>query len=197
MNVNEDIQSLEELLDRIGEAANAEEQVTLSAVMEAIGRRSFGPLLLLAGLITLAPIVGDIPGMPTIMGLLVLLTAGQLLFRRKHFWIPSWLLKKSVNRDKLRKPLMWLRRPGRFIDRFTRSRLTALIQNGGIYFVAIACLFIAVAMPIMEIVPFSANMAGVALSIFGLALIAHDGVLALIAFVFTAATIGLVIFYLF
>lgn len=33
----------------------------------AVGRRSFGPTLLLAGLVTLAPIVGDIPGVPVLI----------------------------------------------------------------------------------------------------------------------------------
>lgn len=40
----------------------------------------------------------------------------------------------------------------------------------------------------MEVVPCSANLAGAALTAFGLALIAHDGLLALIAFAFTAGT---------
>jgi hypothetical protein len=51
-------------------------------------------------------------------------------------------------------------------------------------------------MPVMEVVPFSANAAGIALAAFGLALIAHDGVLALIAFVFTVITAGLMIYSL-
>jgi hypothetical protein len=44
----------------------------------------------------------------------------------------------------------------------------------------------------MELVPFSANLAGIVLTAFGLALIASDGLLALIAIVLTAGTIGVV-----
>jgi hypothetical protein len=51
-------------------------------------------------------------------------------------------------------------------------------------------------MPAMELVPFSANGAGAALTAFGLSLIAHDGLLALLAFVFTAMTFGLVLYNL-
>ena len=40
----------------------------------------------------------------------------------------------------------------------------------------------------MEVVPFSANGAGIVLTIFGLSLIARDGLLALIAFVLTGIT---------
>ena len=52
--------------------------------------------------------------------------------------------------------------------------------------IAAFCVLIALGMPPMEMIPFSANLAGAALAAFGLALIARDGVLALIAFAFTA-----------
>jgi hypothetical protein len=57
--------------------------------MDAVGRRSFGPLLLLAGIVLAAPGVGDIPGVPTVMGLFILLVSGQMLFDRDHFWMPQ------------------------------------------------------------------------------------------------------------
>lgn len=48
----------------------------------------------------------------------------------------------------------------------------------------------------LEVIPFSANVAGAALTAFGLSLIAHDGILALFAFAFTIATFGLVVYNL-
>ena len=47
-------------------------------------RRAFGLLLLLAGLVMVLPLIGDIPGVPVVMGLLVLVVAAELLFRRHH-----------------------------------------------------------------------------------------------------------------
>ncbi len=47
----------------------------------------------------------------------------------------------------------------------------------------------------MEVVPFSANAAGLVISAFGIALIASDGLLALFAFVLTAATVAVVVYY--
>ena len=72
--------SVGELLDRIDEAANREEQVSVDSILDQVGHRSFGPMLLFAGLVMLAPVIGDIPSVPTLMGTLVVLTAGQLLF---------------------------------------------------------------------------------------------------------------------
>ena len=192
--MDQELTSLEQLLDCIGKANTSRGQVSLGAILEAVGSRSFGPLLLVAGLIILAPFIGGIPGVPTTMATLVLLSAGQLLFRREQFWLPRWLLKRSVARDKLCRGLKWLRRPAQFLDRLTRPRLTMFTQGAGIYVIAIACIAIAAVTPVMEFVPFSANGAGAALTAFGLALLARDGFLALLALLVTASFFGIVVY---
>lgn len=186
---------LEQLLDRIGESASDKDEVSLDTIVEGVGRRSFGPLLLMAGVILASPLSG-IPGMPTSMGVLVMLIALQLLIGRKGFWLPRWLLKRSVARDKLDKTLKWLRPPARFIDRFLRPRMPVFVQRSGIYVIGIVCVLIALGVPLMEVVPFSASGAGIAIAIFGLSLVACDGLLALLGFILTGIVFGLVINHL-
>lgn len=185
--------SLNEVIDRIEEAAEGRVRVTLGMVVHEVGDRSFGPLLLLAGLITLTPIIGDIPGVPTTMGLLVVLTAAQLLIGRDHFWFPKWVLDRGVGRDKLEKAAGWLRKPAGWVDRVLRARMTLVVSGPGKYAVALACLVIGAAMPAMDFVPFSANGAGAALTVLGLALIARDGLVALVALAIAGGTFWLVI----
>lgn len=185
--------SLNEVLDRIEEAAEGHVRVTLGMIVHEVGDRSFGPLLLLAGLITLTPLLGDIPGVPTTMGLLVVLTAGQLLIGRDHFWFPRWVLDRGVGRDKLEKATGWLRKPAGWVDRMLRARLTLVVSGPGKYVTAVACLVIGAAMPAMDFVPFSANGAGAALTVLGLALIARDGLVALVALAIAGGTFWLVI----
>jgi hypothetical protein len=48
----------------------------------------------------------------------------------------------------------------------------------------------------MEFIPFSANGAGLILTAFGLALIANDGVWALVALVFTAGAFSFIVYSL-
>jgi len=193
--MDQEITDLEQLLDRIREAAGNGDPVSLGAIFDVVGHRSFGPLLLVAGLVTLAPVIGDIPGVPTMMAVLVLLIAGQVLFRHEHLWLPDWLLARSIARDKLCKALKWMQRPARFVDRFLRPRLTMFTHSAGAYAVAITCALIAIAMPATEVVPFSANGVGLVLTAFGLSLIAHDGVLAIAAFIILAITVGLALYY--
>lgn len=194
--MSRELTNLEQLLDRIAEAARDRERVTLDEIIESVGRRSFGPLLLLAGVLTVSPLSG-IPGMPTTMGIFTMLIGSQLLLGRKYFWLPRWLLKRSVARNRLEKALKWLRPPARYIDRLLRPRLAFMLQGPGIYAIALICTMMAVTMPFMEVVPFSVNGVGAALATFGVAMIANDGLVVLIAFTFTILSFGLFFRYLF
>jgi hypothetical protein len=188
--------NLQELLGQIETAAHETDSVSLERILGAVGQRSFGPILVIAGLVILAPLIGDIPGVPTLMAVLVLLIAVQVLMGRQHPWLPGWLLNRSVASKKLVKVIGWLRKPARFVDRLLRPRLQRFTHRAGMYATAILCIGIAAALPPMELVPFSANAAGIALTALGLALIANDGLLALIAFLISAGAIALVLYYL-
>jgi hypothetical protein len=197
-----EITTLEALLDRLASVGDEgdrdekpdsaagvhpadDEPVTLEAMLDAVGRRSFGPLLLMAGLVIVAPIVGDIPTVPTMMAFVIFLVAVQLLARREEFWLPGWLLRRSVKRKRVRKAVEGLRRPTRWVDKLLRRRMTVLTGTTGSMVIAGTCLVLALAIPPMELVPFTATVAGVAVSGFGLALIAEDGLVALISFIVT------------
>jgi hypothetical protein len=188
--------NLEQLLDVIGDAAKEQERIALGKIMESIGTRSFGPLLLLAGVITFSPISG-IPGVPILMGLFVLLIAIQLLIHRKHFWLPDLLLNRSVSKHKFDKALKWLRPPARFIDRFIRPRLRIFTEGAGEYFIAIVCVLIAASMPILQMIPFAPSVGGAALTAFGLSFISRDGIWALVSLILTAIVFAMVFSRLF
>lgn len=189
--MTQEITSLQEMLDRINESADEEGRVSLGKIVESVGDRSFGPLLLMVGVIMTSPLSG-MPGVPTTMGVLILLIAGQLLFGKDHFWLPRLVLKRSIAQEQVEKAVRWLRPAARFIDRWLRPRLPAFIKGVSIYVISLVCATIAVVMPIMELVPFSVHGAGLAVTAFGLALISRDGLLALLAFVAIAVIFGVV-----
>lgn len=188
MRNNGDPTNMQQLLDQVRESAAGSGEVSVNDILNGVGERSFGPVVLVAGLITLAPLIGDIPGVPTILGMIVVLTLGQLLFRRRSIWLPSWISQRSVPREKLLKGIEWLHKPARFLDRWTGPRLMFLVDGPGLYIMAIICMAVAMAMPAMEVVPFSANGAGAALMAFGLAIVARDGLLAIVATSLTLVT---------
>jgi hypothetical protein len=173
--------SLNQLLDRLI-CAQGDDKITLAALLEAVGRRAFGPMLLVPGLLALSPLSG-IPGMPSALGTIVMLVAGQLLLGRRHFWLPDVLLRREIARAKLKKAVRFLRPVARVTDRVLRRRLPAFTEGLGAYLIALVCFLTAATMPPLELLPFVASTAGAALTLFGLSLIAHDGLVALIALV--------------
>ncbi len=190
----DEVHDLQGVLDRVESAADDESKVSIGDVMDRLGRHSFAPMLLLPGLIMVAPVVGDIPGVPVMMGLIVILGSIQVVMKRDHFWIPSWLENRKVNSSKVSKTIGWLRKPAQFLDRWSKERYTSLVDHAGIYVIAAVCIVIATATPIMEVVPMSANVAGAAITSFGLAILARDGLIAMLAIAFSLLTAGLLVY---
>ncbi|MGV3486837.1 MAG: exopolysaccharide biosynthesis protein, partial [Planctomycetaceae bacterium] len=69
-------------------------------------------------------------------------------------------------------------------------RLTGLVDHGAYAVVALACILIAATTPVLEFFPMSANLAGGAIVVFSLALMARDGLLAGLAML---VSLGLVV----
>jgi hypothetical protein len=184
--------TLSEVLERARSAIGNDTQVSLGEVVDAIGTRSFAPLLVMAGIVMAAPVIGAIPGVPVIMGVVVILVSGQLILHRQQVWLPVVLRNRSLSRDKLHRALPWLQRPARALDRWSKPRLSWAVRHAGAYVIAATCMFIAAATPLMELVPMSANLAGAATVMFGIALLARDGLIALLAMAFSLATFGIV-----
>ena len=187
---DQSVASLEELTLRVSEVAAENDRPSVETVIAAVGERSFGAILLLSGLVILVPLVGDIPGVPTLMAIVVLLTSLQLLLGREYFWLPDWLLRRSTGGDGLHRAMRKARGPARVVDRLIRPRLSLFVEGPSRFGIALACLFIALLVPLMEFVPFSANIAGAGLTMFGLAFIGRDGLMAIAAFVLTLAGVA-------
>lgn len=188
----QELRNLEQLFKHIATLANENGEVSLGIVVESVGSRSFGPLLLVIGLTLTSPLSG-IPGMASVSAAFILLIGAQLLIGRDYFWLPHWMLERSLSRDQVMAALRWIMPSARVVDRLTRPRLTFLVSRSGAYLTALFCVCIAMVMPMFELVPFSASAVGVALAALGLALVAHDGLLALIAFSIIGATFGLAV----
>lgn len=179
--------SLTEMLDRLEFVERENDKVRLGAMLEIAGRRSFGPMLLVPGLLVLSPVSG-VPGVPTFSGMIVLLLSVQLLIGRSHFWLPGWLLDRCLPHRHLLRAVRLMRPLARGIDRLLKPRLSWLVESHAVYAVAATCALVALTMPPLELVPFAATAAGVAITAFGLALVGRDGLLALLAFGFCGAT---------
>lgn len=184
---------MEQMLDRFEQVAEGKEKISLDDLMGAVGRRSFGPLLLLAGMVLSAPGISDIPGVPTILGLFLLLVSVQILIGRKEFWLPRWLLRRTVTSKRLKKMTgsKWIRKPAGAVDWFTVERLKFLAGPAMQGVIAGVTTMLALISPITELVPLSSMGVGAAVIAFGISLVARDGLMALTGLVISGVTVTL------
>lgn len=184
-------QDLEGLLADLDRAASTNgAKVSVGEIMDTIGKRSFGPLLLLGGLLGMTP-VSAVPTAPSIIALITILVSVQLLFGRESVWIPRFLEKLSVKADRVKKTVKVSRKPARIVDRMVKPRLEALTRPWADRVVALVCMLVAMVVPPLELLPFVAFVPSMAIATFGLGLIARDGLLVLTAFVISTTALGL------
>jgi hypothetical protein len=168
---------LDVLEDRIdADGANSAKTIKLEQILDRIGRRAYGPLLLIIGLISISPAT-IIPGATTIFATLTLLVAIQLLFHRDHPWMPKFALGMELSEQKLDKFIRFCRPATRTIDRIIRPRLTFLSDQPWVTLIALLVVFAALITYPLSFIPIAPLIPGLAVCLFGLGLTARDGLL--------------------
>jgi len=185
-------QDLDGVLNALQQAAKGNgAKVSVDEIVQTFGQRSFGPLLLLCGLLGMTP-VSAIPTAPTVLAVITALIAGQMVFGRTTVWIPRFIGKLSVKADRLTKAVKVSRKPAHLVDRVVCPRLLVLTTPLADRLVALACVLVAVCVPPLELVPFAAFVPALAIFTFGVGLVARDGLVVLIALLLSAGALGLI-----
>ena len=160
-------------------------RVHVRDVLTTMSERSFGPVLLVPAIIALSPATA-LPAIPITMAAIIVVICAQIILGMRHLWLPEFLARQSMDAARLVKPLKWMRRYARYVDVLLRPRLTFL--TGGIFLrlLAVACMLVAIVMPIIKILPLAGIVPNTALTAYALAITARDGLWALLALSFTA-----------
>ena len=172
--------SIGDILSTLDDLADDHDRVSLGDVIEVFGNRSFGPFLLLPALIDISP-VGSIPGLPSLLAVVIILVAVQLAFGRRHLWLPEFLRRRSVASDKVRKAVKKAHKPAAWADRWFHGRLPALTHGPFPRIAAVACIILALTVPPLELLPLATTAPMAAIATFGLALMVRDGLVMIVA----------------
>jgi len=178
-NVHDLTSLLDVLQDKIESdhaGRGADRSITLEQVLEQFGRRAYGPILLIIGLISISP-AALLPGSTTIFATLTLLIALQLLFHRDHPWMPGFALRMKLSEDKLEKFIRFSRPATQVIDKIIRPRLTFLSQQPWVTIIALLVVFAALITYPLSFIPIAPLLPGLAITLFGLGITARDGLL--------------------
>ncbi len=156
--------------------AGASDRVSIGDLTDALGSRSFGPLLLVPSLILITPLSG-IPGAPTTGAIVIVLVAVQMLLGKGTVWLPDFVRNRTLRRKRVQTIAKSLQPAARVIDRLTGRRMAFLTHRPFNLLLVVPCIALALAMPPLEFVPMSSTILAAGIFVLALALTAQDGLL--------------------
>lgn len=187
------VENLHGLLDALDETcADTEgDKITVRDILDAVGRRSYGPLLAAIGIVAISPL-SLIPGSTWLFALVTLLIAGQMAIGRKAPWLPSGFQNietpKKAMASFIEKARPWAKR----VDSVLKPRLTFLDAPPFVNIVALFCMAAALITIPLGFIPFAPAAPSLAILLFGLGMTARDGLVLLLGSLAMAASIWMV-----
>lgn len=180
---------LTDVLEKIHRDTDGQ-KLKVSEVVESLENRGYGPLLLAAALFTVLP-TGGIPGVPTFTAFIIIFIAVQILVGRKFPWIPKFLSKRSIKKQKFESARKKVEPYTKKFDTLLKPRLQWMVSASALRAVAALCILLAITMPFLEVVPFAAILPALAIAIMSLGLTANDGYA--VAFGIIVAVMGFIL----
>ena len=148
--------------------------LTVGDILDSVGRRSYGPLLLVVGLFAISPAT-IVPGMTWFAAAVTLLVAGQMALGMRRTWLPRGALQAELRREALRSGVDKGRSFAKWVDRLLKPRLTFLTKPPFVNLVALLCICAALITFPLGLIPFAPLAPGFAVVFFGLGMVARDG----------------------
>lgn len=155
-------------------AANfSAERVRVRDIIESLGQRSFGFILLIFALPNSLPILG-IPGVSTITGMPMLFVAVQMALGHKRVYLPRWIADSSIAtvdfQRLINKVAPWLRR----VEKLMRPRISILTQGSAERWLGAFCVLLAFLLVLP--IPLGNLLPALGILFIALGLIESDGV---------------------
>ncbi|MGM8910310.1 exopolysaccharide biosynthesis protein [Psychrobacter sp. 1U1] len=163
-------------------------KVDIGDIMDTLNSKGFGSLIFAPALIAIMP-TGGIPGVPTVCGVIIILISIQMLFGKERPWLPQFVDNISFDEDKLHKGVNIASKATRWIDKVVKPRLKSLTSNKAKKVAAALCIFAALAMIPLELMPFAVMIPAASVILFAIALITEDGYVFLAGLLLNLATI--------
>lgn len=160
-------QSFIELIQGLADAAGPD-GLTLEEIRDRLDERAFGLLILILAIPCLVP---ALYGVPQIVGLPILLLAGQMLVGRKEPWLPGVVLRRRVSKAWLDRMADFATKRMGWVERLARPRLS-LFAHGWAERAAAAFMILAT---LTIILPMTNTVPSVGLALLCVGLIQRDG----------------------
>ena len=180
--------NLTSVLDEIEENIDGD-KITFGKIVDEFEDRGYGPLLLIAALFIMLP-TGGIPGVPTLLAVIIIFIAAQLTWGRSIPWLPNKLRSISFDKAKFSKAANKLKPVTRKIDYVLRPRLKRFAKKPMTRIIGAVIIALCLFMPFLEIIPFADVIPSSSIVIISLGLTARDGVFTLVGLIAAFIMLG-------
>lgn len=177
-----------DLVDQASLALNGRSS-SVGDIVDALGKAGYTPLLIIPSLALVSPLSG-IPGFTSVCGMLIALVSLQQMLHRSSLWLPGWIRHASVDSDRAKRVIGWLYLPARWLDRISCDRLKGLVRYPLVLIPQALCLLCGLAMPLLELIPFTSSILGALIFVMAAGIFAGDGLLVLAGMLATTAAAG-------
>lgn len=164
-----------------------EERVTFGEMLDVLGERGFGLLLIMLATPNLLPFPG-VPGVSFVTGMAILYIAIQLILAKDEPVLPAWISGKSFTRGQLSRFIVKTNSFLRWLERPIRPRWTPVVTGFGERLIGVVALIHAVTLALP--IPMGNLPQAVALIMFALALIELDGLMAVLGYLASIAAMA-------
>lgn len=182
--------AVEDILDQLEQKGEENGSVSVGDMTDALGHRGHGPFLFVPALLEISPI-GGIPGVPTLLALIVALFAVQIVLGHEQMWLPDFLERRTVKGDRLKSATEKLEGLAAWLDRWFHGRFEMLTGRTATRIAAIAVLLLCLTVPPLELVPFASSAPMAAIVMFGLAMTLRDGLVMALGYLFSVVAVGI------
>ncbi len=153
-------------------AKDAQGPVSLGHIRDALGNRSFAPLLVLFAAFNLLPLP---PGASAVLGVPLIIVSAQMVYGAKQTWLPSYVSERSLSADTFRKMMEWIIPRLIRIERVIRPRYWPFWRRRGDRIIGLLALVLAIVVTLP--IPLGNWLPAFATALLGLALSERDGLL--------------------
>lgn len=163
-----------------------DDKVSFGQMLDALGERGFGLLLMLFAIPNLLPFPG-VPGVSFVTGMAILFISMQLMIAKDEPVFPRWISDKSFSRAQLSKFIVKTNPLLRWLEKPIRPRLSPVVVGFGERLIGVVGVIhaLTLALPI----PMGNLPQAVALILLALALMELDGLMAILGYIASIAAV--------
>ncbi|PTW47124.1 MULTISPECIES: exopolysaccharide biosynthesis protein [Rhodovulum] len=170
------------LLEDLAALALASDRVSVADLIETLGARGFGPLLVMLSAFLILP-VGMLPGLPGVVAVFMILIGGRMITGKTTLWLPGRLRRVHLSGHVLAVSVARAQPAALWLRPLLAPRLVTFVESGlATRLIALILMATGVLIFLLGFIPGLPFVLSLHVLMLGLAMSTRDGLVAFLAY---------------